>query len=611
MKKIGILIFLYLLFPLSVFAEVNEDYEILSYDIYMKVQENNILEITETITAYFNTEKHGIIRKIPLINTVERLDGTTEKNRVQISGVDVNHPFTTRKNGKNYVIQIGEEDKLIEGEQTYEISYSYNLGKDKIKDYDELYFNLIGDEWDTEISFVTFTIEMPKSFDEELVGFSYGKKGSTESENVYYEIEGNTINGLYEDTLEPGEALTVRLELEDGYFVDAKLNVGITTYLMFIIPPLCLLGAFLLWLFYGKDKEVIETVEFYPPKKCNSLDVGFLYRGKFLSKDVTSLLIYLANQGYIKITDNSEGQKNSFVFTKLKDYDGKNEAEKLFMEGLFEEKEEVTGEDLQDHFYITVSKIMSVEKEMREKVFEKNGKKKSLIILLIVATLIIIILAPSLEFGDMSSFWSALFLVVALMAFGGCAIYMPSTLIGKVLATTIITLMMSPFFISSSLGYAFEEGVFRLGIIIGILALIGLIVIYLYMDKRTDYGIEMLGKIRGFKTFLETAEKDRLEKMVSKEPTYFYDILPFTYVLGVSSVWIKKFESITLAPPSWYDSSDDFEMVGFTHFMDSTMEEANRVMNSSPVSSSDSSSSSSSGGGSSGGGSGGGGGSSW
>ena len=121
----------------------------------------------------------------------------------------------------------------------------------------------------------------------------------------------------------------------------------------------------------------------------------------------------------------------------------------------------------------------------------------------------------------------------------------------------------------------------------------------------------MLGKIRGFKTFLETAEKDRLEKMVSKEPTYFYDILPFTYVLGVSSVWIKKFESITLAPPSWYDSSDDFEMVGFTHFMDSTMEEANRVMNSSPVSSSDSSSSSSSGGGSSGGGSGGGGGSSW
>ena len=35
-------------------------------------------------------------------------------------------------------------------------------------------------------------------------------------------------------------------------------------------------------------------------------------------------------------------------------------------------------------------------------------------------------------------------------------------------------------------------------------------------------------------------EKDNLEDLVSKNPTYFYDILPYTYV----------FEMISISPPS-------------------------------------------------------------
>ena len=60
------------------------------------------------------------------------------------------------------------------------------------------------------------------------------------------------------------------------------------------------------------------------------------------------------------------------------------------------------------------------------------------------------------------------------------------------------------------------------------------------------YGLEMLGKIKGFKNFLATAEKDRLEALVNQNPTYFYDILPFMYVLGISNKWIEQIEDITL-----------------------------------------------------------------
>ena len=128
-----------------------------------------------------------------------------------------------------------------------------------------------------------------------------------------------------------------------------------------------------------------------------------------------------------------------------------------------------------------------------------------------------------------------------------------------------------------------------------------------YMKKRTPLGNELLGQIKGFKRFLQTAEKNRLEQLVRQSPDYFYNILPFTYVLGVSDAWIKNFERIAINPPDWYEGSDVFNHDSFGSFMDTTMKSATAAMSSAPSSDSDSSS----GGGSSGGGSGGGGGSSW
>ena len=143
---------------------------------------------------------------------------------------------------------------------------------------------------------------------------------------------------------------------------------------------------------------------------------------------------------------------------------------------------------------------------------------------------------------------------------------------------------------------------------IGIACIAGSIVCLKYMSKRTKYGVELLGKIKGFKHYLETAEKEKLESMVMENPTYFYDIMPYAYVLGVSDKWIEKFENITLAPPNWYDTYCAFHVGRFGTFMHHTMKSANSVMSSRPSSKS---SSGSSGGGSSGGGSGGGGGGSW
>ena len=357
------------------------DYVIDKYDINIIVNENNTFDITETITAYFNVSKHGIIRTIPLKNTITRLDGTTSTNRAQITNLSIDNEYSTSKENGNYKIQIGSKDHTLTGEQTYVIKYTYNIGKDPIKDYDELYYNIIGNEWDTVIGNVTFTITMPKEFDSSKLGFSSGKTGSTDNSNVKYNINENTISGSYDGILRIGEALTVRCELDEGYFVGAGLTTSSIVYLMFIIPILFLIISLLLWYKFGHDDQTVETVEFYPPEGFNSLEIGFLYKGKADNQDVTSLLVYLANKGYIKISETEEkslfSTSKGFKITKLKEYDGNNLNEQIFLNGLFTKKasftslfskteeiptnhvNEVTKMDLYDNFYITMEKILS------------------------------------------------------------------------------------------------------------------------------------------------------------------------------------------------------------------------------------------------------------
>ena len=628
----------------------NSEYTLNSYDINIIVNENNTLNITEKIGAYFNVEKHGIFRKIPLRNEVTRLDGTTSKNRAKISDIKVSDNYSLSTESGYKVIKIGDANYTLTGQKNYEISYLYNLGRDTGKEYDELYFNLIGDEWDTSISNITFTITMPKEFDSSKLGFSSGAVGSTDSSKITYNVDGNIISGKYNGTLGSGEALTVRLELPEGYFVGASFNIDLMSILAIVLPLLFVFITYLLWNKFGKDEQVVETVEFYPPQGFNSAEVGFLYKGKVENKDVISLLIYLANKGYIKIVETEEkslfSTSKGFKIVKQREYDGNNPNEALFLKGLFSSKSssisfssmidymknpqsvpetssngaitEVTAMDLYDSFYITLGRIITNinNKKNKEKIFEKSSLGKgALVIVMIIATFLLITIKPVIESDG----------GIAMLPF---AIIFPgigfSVLFGMLFGKTPIPVKIFGLIWGLGFGgmpWAFmvlpsllAEPIYLIAYIIGLGCILAMILLFKAMPKRTKYGNEMLGKIKGFKNFLETAEKQKLEAMVMENPTYFYDILPFTYVLGVSDKWIKKFETISLQAPNWYDSPNAFNMVAFGSFMNNTMTSAQSVMSSSPSSDSGGGGSSgggSSGGGSSGGGSGGGGGGSW
>jgi len=620
-----------ILIPNNVFATGFDEYFLNNYDINIIVNEDNTLKITENIGAYFRVSKHGIFRKIPLKNKVTRLDGTTSYNRAKISEINVSDKYTISTENGYRVIKIGDANRTLTGQKNYVISYLYNLGKDTGQEYDELYFNLIGSEWDTSISNITFTITMPKEFDESKLGVSSGRTGSTDSSYIEYKVNGNVITGKVTRTLYSGEALTVRLELPEGYFVGANSEVDNSIYLMFIIPIIFLIISIIMWYKYGKDNQVIETVEFYPPEGFNSLEVGFLYKGKATNQDVTSLLVYLANKGYIKIKETEEKSlftsKQSFKIIKLKEYDGNNIDEEMFLNGLFNKRtglrtlvtdnnvdtnlNEVTSEDLYNNFYLTMNKIIANinNKENKNKIFEKSTfKKKLIIVLLILISLIVSLGVPTLSFAGFSEFFPVVGMSLFYAPFFAIGILVDMPLPFKIFWLGFTSFHAIGIFSTLPIADAFMfEPMYLIGFIFGILCIIGMLVVLKYMPKRTEYGNQMLGKLRGFKNFLETAEKSRLEAMVLDNPSYFYDILPYTYVLGVSDKWIKKFETIALQAPDWYDSPTGFSVNRFGTFMNNTMSSAKSAMSSSPSSSSGGSS----GGGSSGGGSGGGGGGSW
>lgn len=613
--KIKSFLFIGIMFIFSFFiaAPMNAkaaNFTIKKYQVNMKVTKDNTYQIKEHIVVNFKTKSHGIYRDIPLVNDVKREDGSSNKIVARVENLDcADEEYELSREGDNLHIRLGDEDVEITGDKEYDISYYYVMGNDVLPNADEFYFNVIGTGWETCIANVSFSIEMPDTFDENNLGMSYGAYGESKLDGLYYGIDGNTIYGELDSSvvLKQKEGVNVRLLLPEGYFTKVKH----TPWMAFVgiaIAVIAVIVAFLLWWIFGRDDPVIETVEFYPPDGLNSVELAFAYEGRATSKDVVSLVVYLAQRGYIEIQQGA--RKKDFVLVKKKDYDGVNKTEKIFMDGLFSTFDRVDKVDLEDSFYKTINAIkMEVNsRENKEKIFCANSINKGWILwLLSIAACIFAGFYPVKNYE-----YSTLFGILVPLGVGVAVMLSSVFLFGKGKLLPRIGIFLALLAVAAIVYYLFMESamqcvdpLYRIAYFVALGASFAAMFFYDFLSKRTPYGTEILGRISGFRNFLITAEKDKLEALVEENPEYFYEILPYTYVLDVSSKWIKKFETLAMSAPSWYSSEDDraFDYIMFSNFMSSTMASAVSSMTSSP--------SSSSGGGFSGGGSGGGGGGSW
>jgi uncharacterized membrane protein len=133
-----------------------------------------------------------------------------------------------------------------------------------------------------------------------------------------------------------------------------------------------------------------------------------------------------------------------------------------------------------------------------------------------------------------------------------------------------------------------------------------------FMPKRTAKGMEINWQIKGFKLYMETAEKYR--QQFNEKENIFEKFLPYAMVFGMTKVWIKKMEEIygkeyfTNYHPAWFigTSMATFDTKSFTSQLNSISSSINSV-----ATSSSGRSGGGGGGGFSGGGGGGGGGGGW
>ena len=519
------------------------DFSIEEYDIEMLIGRNRVVNVYEHIRTHFTLPSHGIYRDIPLKNS-------------DITDININHPYKVSSDTGNMHIRIGSENATVIGNQDYNISFKHHLyGRS-----DEFYYNIIGTEWPAEIKKVRFKIVMPAPFDASKVGISLGQYGTEGFDGgAQFAVTDNIISGETLQTLPPYNGITVRIEVPQGYFLQTQNPYEKWVFIGIIIAGLL---SFSIWFLYGRDPHITPVVTFYPPKDVFVREAEQVYNEKTTRKSLIAMLISLAQQGFLKIN----ADKKDFSISKIKDYDGADSAAQRFMDALFSEYETtVKKDDLEKSptFYKKCDKILKLINGRKTRFFSAASvsavRKFFMLVLAVSSAFLTVFSLCHYRLDD--NFVGVLILGFMVFLYGCNFLKAPLRLLFPTLF---------PFFMLLIVCYDLIKDIDQsniLQIIFGLIATVTCITCYIELPQLNFTGRMVKGQLLGLKKFIKVAEKKRLETLVEENPSCFYDILPYAYILGVSDKWINKFEDIMKLQPDWY-MGRPLTLDGFNDFAD-------------------------------------------
>ena len=573
MKKIILHIVLLFLWVYS--AQGQEAFTIQNYDVKVKVNKDASIRVTETIDVNFTQERHGIIRAFLYKYSIDDLpEGIEKADQQLVSGKTIrliidnvkvkNHKYKVFKEDDLIKIQIGDKDEYVIGPQQYIISYKVLNSINFFENYSELYFNLVGLQWNTTIDRVTFSVELYGPLPYKPTFFiATGAMGSKENKTVSTWKNSQILSGHTTEILKPYEGLTAGIQFPKGFL--AKPDFAFYRAGWMALPILVFFIMYAIWKRWGKDEEVTVQTEFYPPGNVSPSVSGFIMDGKLDQRDLTALVPYWGAGGYLKI--NEQEEKALFGLIKTKEYEfvklkplpeGALDFEKTLFNGIFKKGDIVELSSLKNVLYTTMSKS---KKELEAKINREDYY-----------------VFFSRPMGILFPFAGVILIAIGLIYF----LADPQINKWPGLAILISGIIMLSF---------------------------GLL-----MPKKTKKGTELYAKLLGFKEFLKSVEKDRLKEFLKQDEHYFDKVLPYAIVFDIADTWKDKLKGLDIPPPTWYSAGyagANFNSMNFMSSLDKSMNAMSQNFYSSPSGSSGSGGSFSGGGGSSGGGFGGGGGSSW
>ncbi|MBQ0119613.1 MAG: DUF2207 domain-containing protein [Bacteroidales bacterium] len=608
------------------------------------VHENSTWDVTETLEVDFSEPRHGIYKYIPsrFFYGFTNPDGSVEEKVYKniIRGISVDgYDYEVEgddTDAENTIIRIGSGDYCVEGKQVYNIYYQVQYLDDRFDGEDFLCHTIWGYGWNTEVEEMDFNIQFDMPLPDEAANGLHlysGPRGSTTNAagvEMTYDKASHAIKG-HVANMQANSAITISAKLPEGFWEPESKNMMLFYFFVFV-TVLCAV-VYVYNLFSHRRRDPIPVVSFYPPNGISSAEVGKIIDDSTDPEDLASLVPWLAHRGNIIIEEipDSKGRGGKYADLKLtKKLPLTPDAPKYqvyFMQALFGNKNSVILGQLGDRHA-----EMNVATSALDAIY--TGKQQLT------------------DFGWATGFWF-LMLISALGMYwtasitdwfdSGLALLACCSSLGAAFLIGMIRQITAPKRNIRSTGSKILEAIGC-----AVIMLVGLAIhlfvyddfdvcvpaVYLhagcvmlsllsYLADRcvydSEYRLKIMGELLGLREFIKNAEMPRLKMLVDENPGYFYEVLPYAIVFGLSDKWADLFKDIELDNPDWYHPST----VGsaymasslLSHTISTTVAESikSAVAEASVDPTSSSSSGGYSGGGSSfsGGGGGGGGGGSW
>ncbi|HLX85353.1 MAG TPA: DUF2207 domain-containing protein [Terriglobales bacterium] len=534
--------------------------------------------VDEKITLAFAGQWHGIHRKIPV--EYPGPDGTNYTLFLDVISVaDENGgklKYDSTKSGNYRDLKIYIPD-AVDATRVVNIDYSLRNGVRFFDNYDELYWNVTGNDWPVPIdhasAFVTFPDKAGGGLRAQAFTGAYGSKQS----EATAEITGADVMSETTRPLPMRGGLTVDIYIPPGVISPpsalTKLGWFLGSNPIVFLPLFTLAVMFGLWYSVGRDPDPGMSVapQYEPPKGICPAEAGALIGDAIHPRDITSTIIDLAVRGYIKIEEKVDKflvfNHKDYLFTLLKPHEqwgtDLTAHERVMLENIFLAGTGTRLSDLKNRFYTVIPVV-------REDIMSSLKSKG------------IYALDPESANGY-------------------------SLVAGVVIALLVVGVQV--------MGWMKMNLFYSIPLAIGSV-LVSALIWWLFarkMTAKTVSGARTQIAVLGFQEFMNRVDADRIKRM---PPDTFEKFLPYAMALGVEHHWAQAFDGIIKDPPSWYVSPNGytgFSPLFFSSSMNSMASDMHQVFTSAPRASSSGSGFSdgggSSGGGFSGGGFGGGGGS--
>lgn len=538
-------------------------------DVNATVKENGQVDVFETFDMKFEyAGLHEVIRFIPYACYQYReIDGKVQKSvcYAKISNItgsgEQNEQLNTYVDEITGYLTIGLKDRqgFTQGEtRTFTIGYSYFMGNDKNKGFDDVYYNIVGTNSTCNIENVTFSVTLPEEVSEDKIQMYAGKAGSTASQD--FVVSGNIISGSCA-LLRAGEGITFRAIFEDGYLKKVPMQVNTMQIVSIFLGLACIAIALVCFLVFRQRKDYPVPVELVPFDGLDPFVADYMANGNISTKTISASVVCLANAGYLTIED--KGDKN-IVFHKtqkdiseLKNMSLKTVYNAIFTGGVSDSEMSKLGAD----FAESVGAIQNAEKIKQktalydQKASSKFNWAKIGYLALMFITALVVFKIPKSFFGystGLFSFVNALFALFLVYDAVLCFFEQKNLWIYNLVSSILFVVFLA-------IAYA------RFNIALIDTACIGLVVLALIstlpvlvnvITKYNQAGAICKGRVLGFKNYIAMCEVSQIKMFVQENPNYYFDVLPYAYVFGLSKEWMDKFKDIEVKLPDWVVNSN-------------------------------------------------------